>query len=590
MALSNDLMSQFAKLTKPDKKEKEKTLYGTLVRRDGTPYVKLDGSEILTPVTSTADAKDGDRVTVLIKNHSAIVNGNVSSPSATTGSVKEIGDKITEVEILMADKVSTIELEAQTARIDELEAKNVTITGELEANKATIGELEAENVKITGELEANKASIEELETKKLDADIADIKYATVENLEATNADIHDLEADYGDFKDLSTDKFEATDAEIEDLKAKKVNVDELEANYANINFSNIGMAAIEAFLAKSGIIADLVVGSGSVTGTLVGVTIKGDLIEGGTVVADKLVIKGTDGLYYKLNTDGETVESEQTEYNSLNGSIITARSITAEKINVNDLVAFDATIGGFNITTDSIHSGVKNSVDNTTRGIYMDDTGQIAIGDANNYIKYYRDKDGSYKLGISASSMVIKIGGKDTTVEEAVGGSVKKTVEEFYQSASPTELSGGSWLKKQPPWVDGRYIFRRTVVTYVDGSVEYTPSEEGVCITGNTGQKGDDAIILQILSSNGNIFKNSALATTLTVTIITGNKMITSSTEMYAEFGQSAALHWEQKLFGEEDFTPVDDNDSRLSDHGFILTLQPDDVYTQTVFNCTLSF
>lgn len=590
MALSNDLMSQFAKLTKPDKKEKEKTLYGTLVRRDGTPYVKLDGSEILTPVTSTADAKDGDRVTVLIKNHSAIVNGNVSSPSATTGSVQEIGDKITEVEILMADKVSTIELEAQTARIDELEAKNVTITGELEANKATIGELEAENVKITGELEANKASIEELETKKLDADIADIKYATIENLEATNADIHDLEADYGDFKDLSTDKFEATDAEIEDLKAKKVNVDELEANYANINFSNIGMAAIEAFLAKSGIIADLVVGSGSVTGTLVGVTIKGDLIEGGTVVADKLVIKGTDGLYYKLNTDGETVESEQTEYNSLNGSIITARSITAEKINVNDLVAFDATIGGFNITTDSIHSGVKNSVDNTTRGIYMDDTGQIAIGDANNYIKYYRDTDGSYKLGISASSMVIKIGGKNTTVEEAVSGSVKKTVEEFYQSTSPTELSGGSWLEKQPPWVDSRYIFRRTVVTYVDGSVEYTPSEEGVCITGNTGQKGDDAIILQILSSNGNIFKNSALATTLTVTIITGNKMITSSAEMYAEFGQSAALHWEQKLFGEEDFTPVDDNDSRLSDHGFILTLQPDDVYTQTVFNCTLSF
>ena len=141
MALSHDLMSQFAKLTKPDKKEKEKTLYGTLVRRDGTPYVKLDGSEILTPVTSTADAKDGDRVTVLIKNHSAIVNGNVSSPSATTGSVQEIGDKITEVEILMADKVSTIELEAQTARIDELEAKNVTITGELEANTATIVEL-----------------------------------------------------------------------------------------------------------------------------------------------------------------------------------------------------------------------------------------------------------------------------------------------------------------------------------------------------------------------------------------------------------------------------------------------------------------
>ena len=63
-----------------------------------------------------------------------------------------------------------------------------------------------------------------------------------------------------------------------------------------------------------------------------------------------MVVKGSDGLYYKLNTDGSTVESEQTEYNSLNGSVITAKSITATKISVDDLVAFGATIGGFNIT------------------------------------------------------------------------------------------------------------------------------------------------------------------------------------------------------------------------------------------------
>lgn len=55
-------------------------------------------------------------------------------------------------------------------------------------------------------------------------------------------------------------------------------------------------------------------------------------------------MKGNDGLYYKLNTDGNTVSSEQTAYNSINGSIITAKSIAAEKIAVNDLVAFGATI------------------------------------------------------------------------------------------------------------------------------------------------------------------------------------------------------------------------------------------------------
>ena len=78
--------------------------------------------------------------------------------------------------------------------------------------------------------------------------------------------------------------------------------------------------------------------NGTITGNLIGVTISGDLIEGNTIVAEKLVIKGDDGLYYKLNTDGVTTESEQTDYNSLNGNVIRAKSVTAEKINVSDLV------------------------------------------------------------------------------------------------------------------------------------------------------------------------------------------------------------------------------------------------------------
>lgn len=86
----------------------------------------------------------------------------------------------------------------------------------------------------------------------------------------------------------------------------------------------------------TGSIKDVKIGDATIAGELVGVTIKGDLIEGNTVKADKLVIKGSDGLYYKLNTDGKTVEEEQTDYNSLNGQVIRAKSVTAEKIDVKD--------------------------------------------------------------------------------------------------------------------------------------------------------------------------------------------------------------------------------------------------------------
>ena len=108
----------------------------------------------------------------------------------------------------------------------------------------------------------------------------------------------------------------------------------------------------------------------------------------------------------------------------LHGSVIVANSITAEKIHVDDLVAFDATIGGFHITETSIYSGVKESIDNDTRGSYLDVEGQIAFGDSSNFVKYYRDQNGEYRLEISAESLTF--------------GSEKKTVEDISDSAEET--------------------------------------------------------------------------------------------------------------------------------------------------------
>lgn len=83
VGLSSDLISQFVKATN-DKTEpvKESTVYGTTVVYGEDIYVKLDGSELLTPVDTTANVVDGERVTVMIKNHTATITGNITSPSA----------------------------------------------------------------------------------------------------------------------------------------------------------------------------------------------------------------------------------------------------------------------------------------------------------------------------------------------------------------------------------------------------------------------------------------------------------------------------------------------------------------------------
>lgn len=386
MVLPTELISQFVKVTNDTKPTEEgTTVYGTIVEYDGLAYVRLDGSELLTPITTTAVVRSGERVTVMIKNHTAVVTGNVTSPAAQARDVdKALGavDKLAEFEIIVSYRVTTEELNAINATIDALKAR-----------VAKFGDVTALNAEI----------------EKLRAEYADLDYVHANNVEALNAQIDNIQAKFGDFVDVSTEDLEAANADIDNLRAynagftyvsaevlkamkaeiDSLSVENLDAAYANIDFANIGKAAIEKFFSTSGMIDNIVVGDGSITGTLVGVTIKGDLIEGGTVVADKLVIQGEDGLYYKLNTDGVTTEAEQTEYNSLNGSVITSKSITAEKVNVNDLVAFGATIGGYHITNKSLYSGVKESVDNSTSGVFLGSDGQVSMGNAESYLKFY---------------------------------------------------------------------------------------------------------------------------------------------------------------------------------------------------------
>lgn len=409
MGLSTDLISQFVKVTKDTSdSKKDSTAYGTSVVYDGRTYVRIDGSELLTPVTTTTELNDGDRVTVTIKNHEAIVNGNTSSPSVGNSSVESIRDDITHFGVLLADKASIKDLDVEIARINSLTADNVKINDKLTANEAYISDLQVDNMIINDKLVVVEADIKKIDSEKASIQYLQANYASIETLRATDAKIYNLEATYGEFQKLVSNKFETVDATITNLDTR----------YANIDFSNIGKAAIEYFFAQSGLIRDITIGEGTITGELVGVTIRGDLIEGNTIVADKLVVKGEDGLYYKLNTDGVTTEAEQTDYNSLNGQVIRAKSVTAEKISVSDLVAFDATIGGFIISDKSIYSGVKETVDNTTTGIYMDKDGQLALGDSNNFVKYYIDQNGNRRLEISADSFSFSSNNK--SVEEVI--------------------------------------------------------------------------------------------------------------------------------------------------------------------------
>lgn len=310
------------------------------------------------------------------------------------------------------------------------------------------------------------------------------------------------------------------------LYADKLDVTDADIKYAQIDFANIGKAALEQFFAKSGLIEDVVVGDQKVTGTLVGVTILGDSIKGGTVIADKLVIKGEDGLYYKLNTDGNTVEKEQTDYNSLDGGVIRAKSITATKIAVDDLVAFGATIGGWHIADGGLFSGTKESVSNTSRGAYLGSDGQLNIGDSDNFVMFYVDNKGESHLAISADKFTL---GKQNI--ENILSDIKQDVDNV----------------------------RDEITT-----------------------------LLRIESSRGMVFKNNAVSTVLSVVIYHGKDRITDIDKLHETYGSSAYIQWKWQRLDEESYGIISSADSRMGNDGFSFTLSPEDVDTKVTFMCEL--
>lgn len=506
MALSKDVMSQFAKAMVPKQESKEATLNATYKNIDGKEYVQLDGSDILTPVTSSVVAETNDRVKVIIKDHAATVIGNITSPSARNKDLNTLKDEVDENgntikrmdTIVQQQQTSINQMDTKINQHDVLINQHDTVINQhgdtissinntlilqgnaIEANNNSIiaqgNQIESINntVKEQGDsiVSINNTIVQQGNDIKLNSNNIEAQGNTIKQQGNKITQNENTIKQQGDSINSINNNMTLMNNQIEANKTKltahdsditiinsafvikdgvliglsKAVLDDLETNnlktgYAKIDFSNIGVAAIEKLFTDSGIIKDLIVDEGHITGELVGVTIKGDLIEAGTVVADKLVIKGSDGLYYKLNTNGETVESEQTIENSLNGSIITAKSITATKIQVTDLVAFGATIGGFDITDNSIHSHLKDDIDSSNEGLYFGSDGQMALGNDRNHIKYYKDENDKYILDVRLDKLYL--GSSSQTADKQFEGMVEISANNL---TTTFKTSGGSNL------------------------------------------------------------------------------------------------------------------------------------------------
>lgn len=533
MALSHEVVSQFAKLVdnKP-KKDEGVTVKGTYKIIGDIEYVQLDGSDVLTPVESTVEAKTGERVQVLIKDHFATVTGNISSPAARSKDVKDLADTVDEQGNTIQQMDNTIiqqgnsiiqmntSINQHETTINQHDTKinqqgdqiisiNNTIISQgnsIEANHNAIiaqgNEIDIMNDTITshGNSITSMNNTIQQHGNKIDQNSNTIsqqgntinqqgnKITEIDNTVKTQGntivaqgntiDAHGTQlTTHGSQITILNSGFVIKDGVLTGLSevvVNKLKTDTLDTGYAKIDFANIQMAAVQKLFTESGIIKDLIVQEGAITGELVGVTLKGDLIEAGTLIADKLVIKGSDGLYYKLNTTGETVEAEQTIENSLNGSVITAKSITASKIQVTDLVAFGATIGGFDISDDSIHSHLKPDIDSPNNGLFLGSDGQMALGNDRNHIKYYKDENDNYILDVRLDKLYL--GASQQTADQQFQGMVEISANNL---TSVFKTSGGSNLLRNSVGYAGTdfWLTSGTITTNQNDDMSLSGSE-----------------------------------------------------------------------------------------------------------------
>ena len=416
MDLSNELIKQFAEITRPSKNEKKPTtVYGTTVSYNGGMYVKIDGSDLLTPVKSTVNLGAGQRVTVVIKNHEATVSGNLSNPSAGQQQVDKVEnkvqntiDQIAEFEIIIANKVNADELVAAEARINDLIAL-----------KASIEDLKAANAKID-KLTSDKADIGELDAVKADIVNLKAKDADIENLIADKANIGDLTVINADIKNLK-----AKDADIENLVATKATIEALDAVKATIGTVEAGTVLVDLIKANEASIGTLNATLGRIE-TLVGGNLTMDNIHSLILSTDKVTVVDAfiknamiDSISAnKVNTG--TINTNNVKIESTDGSMVLNGSLQQFK-DKNGIVRIQ-------LGKDAQGNFTFSLFDETGRGTLIDSTGVKANAIANGLIVNSMVSDTAAIEGkkLDIDSVVTEVNNSTTTIK---GSKVKLDVQ-----------------------------------------------------------------------------------------------------------------------------------------------------------------
>ena len=186
-----------------------------------------------------------------------------------------------------------------------------------------------------------------------------LKIATDLNLDGAKAAWSAFAADPG--AAITTNAYVSMWELSEEAKAKKAEIDAKIAQAAigsaqiadaAIETAKIALGAITAALIQQGAIGTAQIADGSITDAKI-VSLSASSITAGTLSVDRLIIRGSEqSLIYTINNMGELTS---TQVDTIDGYVLTERTITADKIVAHSITA--AEIAAKTITANEILSG-----------------------------------------------------------------------------------------------------------------------------------------------------------------------------------------------------------------------------------------
>ena len=134
---------------------------------------------------------------------------------------------------------------------------------------------------------------------------------------------------------------------VKELIGNKASFEYIQANcagidFANIDTANINKAKVRDLFTEVGLIKWAVITEGHITGFLDAVQVNAASITAGTLIADRILLRGSNqSLVYALNNFGELTS---TQVNTIDGYVLTDRTVNADKIIAHSITANEITV------------------------------------------------------------------------------------------------------------------------------------------------------------------------------------------------------------------------------------------------------